>query len=67
MTNKKANEELKKKNEEILKILKRLTHHFKEEEWADDEVHFGHVGDAQKTAHDLKEICDQVFGEGEYA
>lgn len=65
--------EINKKNKEIRQSLARLTNHF--ENWnadnkdltVDKSINWGHYGDAEKTAYDLKEICDQVFGEGEYA
>jgi len=63
--------EINKKNKEIRQSLARLTNHFDPPRYRikrDDETpNWGHYGDAAKTAYDLKEICDQVFGEGEYA
>jgi hypothetical protein len=32
-----------------------------------NEVHWGHVGDAEETRNALKAILDRVRGEGEYA
>ena len=32
-----------------------------------EEIHFGHVGDAARTRDKLKDILDQICGEGEYA
>ena len=32
-----------------------------------DEIHWGHVGDLADISKNLREICDRVFQEGEYA
>jgi hypothetical protein len=35
--------------------------------YAPDEIHWGHVGSLATTRNQLKDICDRMFGEGEYA
>ena len=60
--------EINKKHEEIIGSLARLSNHFYPKlNQSNNGCNWGHYGDANQTAYDLKEICDRVFKEGEYA